>query len=166
MVFSARITRRHRRPLIDWKESYAILFAFAKWGKHWKGQHFKIMCDNEILVVSINNQFIRSAAIDPLQLIFLATELEDIEICSKWLSSEENWIADALSRFQLDKIANIFPQFPLANWESDIGITGSAVWHGLNHKIRENCNVPLSKYCRYATLRPVLSFPAIFETLA
>ncbi len=110
-AFSARIPRAHRKKLIDWKEAYAILFAFAKWGGGWKGRSVLIMCDNEALVASINNRSIRSKAIDPLQLIFLAAALDDIDICSMWLSSKDNWVADALSRFQFEKIADLFPQF-------------------------------------------------------
>ena len=50
-------------------------------------------------------------AIHPLQLIFLTAALNDIELISEWLSTKENWIADAPSRFQIDKVANLFPQF-------------------------------------------------------
>src|SRR5436190_4636376 len=43
---------------------------------------------------------------DPLQLIFLTAALYDIEV-----SSKDNWIADALSHFEIHKIADLFPQF-------------------------------------------------------
>src|SRR5277367_737726 len=45
------------------------------------------------------------------QLLFLTAALYDIEVSSTWLSSKDNWIADALSLFEIKKIADIFPQF-------------------------------------------------------
>jgi hypothetical protein len=49
-----------------------------------------------------------SSVIHPLQLIFLKAALNDIELISELLSTKENWITDALSRFQIDKVANLF----------------------------------------------------------
>jgi len=110
-AFSARVPRRYRHKLIDWREAYAILFAFAKWSAHWHGYTVVIHCDNSAIVSALSTRSIRGDAIDPLQLILLASAAEDIEIVSEWLSSEANWIADALSRFQLHLIVNLFPQF-------------------------------------------------------
>ena len=110
-AFSTRLPRSHRQKLIDWKEAYAVLFAFAKWGQLWFGYSVIVMCDNTIVVNAINSKTVRGQAIDPLQLLFLTAALYDIELSSMWLSSKDNWIADALSRFEIHKIADIFPQF-------------------------------------------------------
>ena len=110
-AFSTRVPRNHRSKLIDWKEAYAVVFAFAKWGHLWKGHTVTIMCDNAVVVNAINAKSVRGQTIDPLQLLFLTAALYDIEIASEWLSSEDNWIADALSRFEFDKITDMFPQF-------------------------------------------------------
>ena len=110
-AFSARVPRRFRSKLIDWKEAYAILFAFAKWTHLWHGHKVVVRCDNATIVSAINSRSIRSNAIDPIQLLFLTAAVDDIEIVAEWLSSEDNWIADALSRFNFDKIADLFPQF-------------------------------------------------------
>ena len=114
-AFSTRLPRRHRSKLIDWKEAYAVLFAFALWGEHWKGHTVLVMSDNTVVFNAINSKSVRGESIDPLQLILLTAALYDIEISCQWLSSKDNWIADALSRFEIEKIANIFPQFSLAN---------------------------------------------------
>jgi len=114
-AFSTRLPRQHRTKKIDWKEAYAVLFAFAKWGELWAGQSVLVMSDNAVVVNAINARTVHGQAIDPLQLLFLTAALYDIEISSNWLSSQDNWIADALSRFELHKIANIFPQFQTAN---------------------------------------------------
>ena len=105
-AFSTRIPRRHRQKHINWKEAYAVLFALAKWGEELAGCQVTIMCDNDAIVQAINKRSIRGDAINPLQLIFLTAALYDIEVQARWLPSEENWIADALSRFKLSKLAN------------------------------------------------------------
>ena len=96
--------QRHRTKHIDWNEAYAILFALAKWGEKWKGLHIVFMCDNSAIVDDLHKRSIRGEAITPLQLILLTAALYDIEVSSRWLSSEENWIADALSRFNLTRL--------------------------------------------------------------
>ena len=68
-----------------------------------------VMYDNTVIVNVINSKSVRGESIDPLQLIFLTAALYDIEVSCQWLSSKENWIADALSRFEIHKIADIFP---------------------------------------------------------
>jgi hypothetical protein len=110
-AYSARLPTDYRGKLIDWKEAYAVLFAFAKWGHLWTGHTVLVMCDNTVVVNAINSKSVRGQAIDPLQLLFLTAALYDIEVSSMWLSSKDNWIADALSRFELHKIADIFAQF-------------------------------------------------------
>jgi hypothetical protein len=105
-AFSTRVPRRHRTKHINWKEAYAVLFAFAKWGPSWEGQHITIMCDNSAIVDAINKRSIRGDAINPLQLLFLTAALYDIDISACWLSSKENWIADSLSRFDFKRLTN------------------------------------------------------------
>ena len=105
-AFSTRIPRRHRQKHINWKEAYAVLFAFAKWGHLWAGKQVTIMCDNSAIVDAINKRSIRCDAINPLQLLFLTAALYDINISACWLSSEDNWIADSLSRFDFKRLAN------------------------------------------------------------
>lgn len=67
-----------------------------------------LMCDNTVVVNAINSQSGRGESIDPIQLIFLTAALYDIEVSSQWLSSKDNWIADALSRFKIYKFADVF----------------------------------------------------------
>jgi hypothetical protein len=105
-AFSSRMPRRHRAKHITWKEAYAILFALAKWGQAWEGCQITFMCDNSTVVGAINKKSVHGDTIDPLQLIFLAAALHDIEISCWWLASKDNWIVDALSRFTLRKLAN------------------------------------------------------------
>ena len=110
-AFTTSLPRQYRGKHIDWKEAYALLFALAKWGALWYGHTIIVMCDNSVIVSVLNSKSVKGEAIHPLQLIFLTATLNDIELFSEWLSTKENWIADALSHFQIDKVANLFPQF-------------------------------------------------------
>ena len=65
------------------------------------------MCDNSSIVDAINKTSIKGEAINPLQLILLTLALHDIDLHACWLFSEENWIADALSRFHFKRLANL-----------------------------------------------------------
>ena len=105
-AFATRVPRPHRPKHINWKEAFAILFALAKWGPRLAGSKVIFMCDNQAIVEAINKTSIRGEAINPLQLILLAAAVHDVEIKARWLSSEENWIADSLSRFDLKRLAN------------------------------------------------------------
>jgi len=98
--------RRHRTKHIDWKEAYAILFALAKWGESWHGRHITFMCDNSAIVDAIQKRRIHGEVITPLQLIFLMAALYDIEVLSCWLPSKDNWIAHALSPFNISRLTH------------------------------------------------------------
>ena len=110
-AFSARIPHSHCTWLIDWKEAYTILFAFTLWSNSWHNCLVVIHCDNQTIVSAVSSQTTCGSTIDLLQALFLVTTLNNIKIQAMWLSSKDNWIADALSRFEFSKITNIFPQF-------------------------------------------------------
>src|SRR2546430_1459316 len=88
------------------------------------------MCDNSVIISALNSKSVKGEAIHPLQLIFLMAALNDIELFSEWLSTKENWIADALSHFQIDKVANLFPQLqgPSFQHHRETGKSMSELW--------------------------------------
>jgi hypothetical protein len=49
-AFPTHVLRNNRSKLIDWKEAYAVVFTFAKWGHLWRGHTIIIMCDNAVVV--------------------------------------------------------------------------------------------------------------------
>jgi hypothetical protein len=106
-LFSTRMPRRHRTKHINWKELFAILYAFAEWSEQWSNARAIIFCDNTAIVGGINKRTIRGAAIDPLQTLFLLAARGNIEVSAVWVPSEANALADALSRFDKKKIANL-----------------------------------------------------------
>jgi hypothetical protein len=106
-IFSSRVPSRHRTKHINWKEMFAILHALILWHKEWIHGSVDIACDNTAVVNGINNRSIRGPAIRPLRTILLIAAVFDIEIKAHWISSEENVIADAASRHDFKKLANL-----------------------------------------------------------
>ena len=106
-VFSERIPSRHKSKKIDWKEMFAILHAFLLWHEEWQGGIVRLACDNSGVVDAINKHSIKGPAILPLQRIFLVAAVSDIQIAPFWVPSEENMVADAASRYDYKRLANL-----------------------------------------------------------
>ena len=92
---------------IDWKEMFAVLHAFLLWHKLWCGGTVRFACDNSAVVDGINKHSIKGPAIIHLQRIFLIAAVFDIQILAFWVPSEENIVADAASRYDYQKLANL-----------------------------------------------------------
>jgi hypothetical protein len=128
------------------------------------------MCDNSVIVSALNSKSVKGEAIHPLQPIFLTAALKDIELFSEWLSIKENWIADALSRFQINKVANLFPQFQDPSFQlhretgkpiSDLQTkAANLLWHALAPRTRAGYFVAVNKFKQFATQSGVNPFPA------
>jgi hypothetical protein len=106
-LFSIRLPRRHRRKHINFKEMLAVLYAFAEWCEEWKGGAVTVKCDNTAVFNGINKKSIRGPAIEPLQKLLLLAGAYDIVVRAIWISTEENAIADALSRFDKKRLTNL-----------------------------------------------------------
>ena len=106
-VFSERTPSRHRSKHIDWKEMFAVLHAFLLWHEHWRGGQVRLACDNTVVVDAICKRSVKGKTIRPLQSIFLLAALYDIDLMAFWIPSEENIVADAASRHDYDKLANL-----------------------------------------------------------
>ena len=106
-VFSRRMPTRHRSKHIEWKEMYAVLHAFLLWHSAFAGGTVRLACDNSAVVDAINKHSIKGLSIHPLQTIFLIAAVFDINLFSFWLPSEENIVADAASRHDYKKLADM-----------------------------------------------------------
>ena len=116
-IFSSRVPSRHRAKHINWKEMFAILHAFILWHKEWAHGRVHIACDNFAVVYGINNRSIKGLAIGPLRTILLIAAVFNIEISSFWIPTEKNIVADAASRHDFVKLANLgFKDQMLAFW--------------------------------------------------
>ena len=109
-AFSIHINQRHRKKHINWKEMYAVFFAVTLWAEEWTGCKVLLMCDNSAVVDSIKKKSMAGETITLLQQILLVTAWHDIELQSEWLSSEDNAIADALSRHQYERLTVLCKQ--------------------------------------------------------
>ena len=89
---------------------FAIFFAVSLWADEWIGCRVILMCDNSVVVEAINKKSMRGIIITILQFILLIAAIRDIELHSEWLSSEDNVIADALSRHQFDRLTILCEQ--------------------------------------------------------
>ena len=114
-LFSDRVPARHRQKHINWKEMFAILHAFVLWHEQWATGRVRLACDNAAVVQGINKRSINGPALRPLQTILLLAALFDIELSAFWVPSEENIVADAASRHQFDKLANLGFQDQIAS---------------------------------------------------
>src|SRR5579859_6187333 len=74
------------------------LYSRSRNGTLWHNCLVEIHCDNQTIISAIKSQSICGPAIDLLQALFLVTTLDNIKIQATWLSSQDNWIADALSK--------------------------------------------------------------------
>jgi len=79
------------------------------WGKKWRGKTVRMHIDNRAVAHALSNRTIRGASMPVMRrCLLLATEY-DIDIEAHWISTKENALADALSRFDYDRIADIAP---------------------------------------------------------
>ena len=122
-VFSSQVPSRHRGKHINWKEMFAILHAFVLWHKEWAGGRVRLACDNSTVVYSIGKKSIRGDAISPLQTILLIAAVFDIELDVFWVPSEENIVADAASRHDYKKLADLSYQISRTNRSQDVKIS-------------------------------------------
>lgn len=106
-VFAERMPTRHRSKHINFREMFAILHAFLLWHELWANGRVRIASDSGAIVDSINKRSIKGPAIRPLQSILLVAAVFDIDLMAFWIPSEENMVADAASRFDFKKLAEL-----------------------------------------------------------
>ena len=106
-IFSSRVPSRHKGKHINWKEMFAVLHALTLWHGQWVNGSVDFACDNAAVVGGINKCSIAGPAIRPLRAILLIAAIFDIEIKAHWVSTRENVIADAASRHDFKKLADL-----------------------------------------------------------
>jgi ribonuclease HI len=109
-IFSTRVKCRHRSKHINWKELFAIVYAFASWSEQWNNKQVIVFCDNEAIVEGVNKRSIRRDAIHPLQTLFLLAAKSNIDVATVWVPSKANTLADVLSRFDKKTVTNLLGQ--------------------------------------------------------
>jgi hypothetical protein len=114
-AFSARIPRHFRKKHINAKEMMAALKAIELWGPQvLEGKRLYLFIDNSAVVGGLTKHSIRGEAMAPLRKLLLLAAAWDIELAPRWIPTQENTLADALSRHEWRKIADISPMLTQA----------------------------------------------------
>jgi hypothetical protein len=100
-AFSARIPRHFRKKHINAKEMMAALKAIELWGPQLlEGKRLYLFIDNTAVVGGLTKHSIRGEAMAPLRKLLLLAAAWDIELAPRWIPTQENTLADALSRHE------------------------------------------------------------------
>jgi hypothetical protein len=92
-------------------EVQAVGQAIRRWGRRWSGQHVLIHTDNAATFYGIGKGSIASLANRHLRLLLCEAAQMDIKLTPLWLAGATNELADALSRFRFEIIANWCPHW-------------------------------------------------------
>jgi len=116
-----------KREHINTKEMCAVEQSLLYWGKHWRGTKVIMNIDNRAVVYGLENSTIRGATMNVLRRCLLLATNHDLEIEAQWIPTNENALADALSHFAYDKIADLAPQllYPISSLR-DLGFLTSS----------------------------------------
>ena len=80
------------------------------WGSTWRGKQVVMHVDNRAIAHGMLNRTIRGASMEILRRCMLLAAEFDLELDAQWIPTKENALADALSRFDYDKVTNLAPQ--------------------------------------------------------
>jgi len=98
------------REHINTTEMRAVEQVLLHWGSKWRGKILVMHIDNKAVVHALKNQTIRGGSMHVLRrCLLLATEY-DLDLEARWISTKENAFADALSRSEYYRIADLAPQ--------------------------------------------------------
>ena len=99
-----------RQEHINTKEMWAVEQGLLRWGRIWKGAWVITHINNQAVVHGIANQTIRGNTMDVLHRCLLLASKNDIEFHPCRIPTEENILAEALSPFNREAVANLAQQ--------------------------------------------------------
>ena len=109
--FSSRIPRRFRNEDIQFKEIYAVLQAVLRWGDQWDGAHVQFNVDNQAVVSWLGTGTGKSPrSMHVLRMISMMAVALNFTYRSSWISTSQNALADAASRFQYSRLFRLRDQ--------------------------------------------------------
>ncbi len=96
---------------IQWKELYAILMACEVWGPLWHRKRVLFHCDNQTIVHLWKSGLSRSPQLMHLvRALFYVAATHNFHVTITHIYGTDNSIADALSRFQMQRFLRLAPQ--------------------------------------------------------
>ena len=111
--FSIELPHFLRKQHINVLELRAIMIAFYFWSPRWRRLKVIIHTDSTAAWRGLNNLKLRGPGFYPLRHISLLAASHDILIEPLWIQGKENMIADALSRFNWDVLADYCPHWQI-----------------------------------------------------
>ena len=95
---------------IAWMEFFPVVVAIVLWGDGLKGKRIIIRSDNEAVVAIVNKQTSKCPRIMKLVRFFVLQCLKrNLAFCARHIEGKLNDIADALSRFQMERFRGLAP---------------------------------------------------------
>ena len=95
---------------INWQELFAIVVACSIWGHSWCKKRVLFYCDNEAVVAIINTKRSKCPKIMHLvRVMTLLTLQHNFYFKAKHVPGKFNEVADALSRFQVNRFKQLAP---------------------------------------------------------
>jgi len=111
-LFSTTVPQQHKAKHMNFEEMYTLLHSLHTWTTESRACRIKLHCYNEAVVAALAKGSIKCQAISPLQQIAMHIALHNIELHCMWIPTKENALADTLSRWDTEKIANLSPNLP------------------------------------------------------
>ena len=95
---------------IAWQELFALVVACHLWGSEFSNRRILFFCDNESVVNIVNSKRSRIPRVmDLLRHLTLLTLKHNFYVRVKHIEGKKNLVADALSRFQMDRFHVLAP---------------------------------------------------------
>ena len=95
---------------IDFLEFFAILAAARTWGHEWKGRRIVFVTDNQPITQIWQSGSTPSTNIMNLvRKLYLHAAVSHFSVSFKFIFTYHNAVADALSRFQMDRFRRLAP---------------------------------------------------------
>ncbi len=94
-------------PSINVHEVEAIFLAFQIWAEKWSGQRLRVFTDSITAHSGLRKFTLRGLSNAPLLEIWLLAAEWDIVIKAHWIKGKRNGLADALSRFDEERLIDL-----------------------------------------------------------
>ena len=99
-----------RHHSIQWKELYAIVMACEVWGQSWRRTRVLFHCDNMAVVQLWRSGLSKAPLLMHLvRALFFVAATNNFHVSITHIAGVDNSIADALSRFQMPRFAQLAP---------------------------------------------------------
>jgi len=122
-LFAASHLTTHPHAHINVLEILAITKAFMKWGPAWQHSSVHVHTDNTVALAALQNAVAKGPANLLLRQLLIQAATWDINLKPSWISTHDNGLADAISRFDWPTVATLCPQVNVSALMSSLSQT-------------------------------------------